>query len=232
MGFYIQDDYWEAVEDLPRKQQDEVMGALVRLFFDGDENPGLKGVSKAVFTALRERVKSARKKSITWNEKRVSNEDETGVLTEFETPVNPGMNPDMKPESTSNLLNKRERERKKDEPNGSSNNPPNPPFSVEEEDAAFGASALAIFNEVTGQSVQCLSPSTWSSLARIRRSGRTLDDVRTVVSYKADEWAGSRKMSHFIRPSTLFGENFEEYLNTANAASEAHGEVSDFAAYD
>ncbi len=33
MGFYIQDDFWEACEELPEKTQDEVFGSLVRLFF-------------------------------------------------------------------------------------------------------------------------------------------------------------------------------------------------------
>lgn len=35
MGFYIQDDMWEAVSELPRKTQDEVIGSLARLFFEG-----------------------------------------------------------------------------------------------------------------------------------------------------------------------------------------------------
>lgn len=55
MGFYVQDDMWEAVRELPRRNQDEVMGALARLFFDGEQSD-LKGVSKSLFIAFRDRV--------------------------------------------------------------------------------------------------------------------------------------------------------------------------------
>lgn len=231
MGFYVQDDYWEAIEELPKKQQDEILGALVRLFFTGDENPGLKSASKAVFVALRERVKAASKKSSTWKSKRGSSEDEpevqTGVSTEDEPPVNPEMNQGSK----SDFLNKRERE--KDKAIALSNNPLNPPTSVEEADAAFGAEALTEFNRITGQSVQSLSPSAWSSLARIRRSGRTIADVTAVVQSKLEEWGGDRKMRQFLKPSTLFGQKFEEYLGVAMSAQDRdERSVSRFAEYD
>ena len=52
MGFYIQDDFWEACEELPEKTQDEVFGSLVRLFFKGDKEPDIKGTSKAMFVAF------------------------------------------------------------------------------------------------------------------------------------------------------------------------------------
>ena len=237
MGFYVQDDYWEAIEELPKKQQDEILGALVRLFFTGDENPGLKSASKAVFVALRERVKAASKKSSTWKSKRGSSEDEprvqtevqTEVSTEDEPPVNPGMNRGSK----SDFLNKRERESKKDKPYGLSKNPPIPPLSVAEDDAEFGAEALAEFNRITGQTVQSLSPSVWSSLARIRQSGRTMADVTAVVQSKLEEWGDDPKMAQYIRPSTLFGQRFEEYLGAATAAQERKGRRANrFAEYD
>ena len=62
MGFYVQDDMWEAVSELPRKQQDEVLGAMCRLFFTGGQTP-LRGASKALFTAFRERVSISSKRS-------------------------------------------------------------------------------------------------------------------------------------------------------------------------
>lgn len=48
MGFYLQDDMWEGASALPRKQRDEVVGALAQLYFDGTEAP-LKGAALAVF---------------------------------------------------------------------------------------------------------------------------------------------------------------------------------------
>lgn len=62
MGFYIQDDMWEAVSELPRKTQDEVIGSLARLFFEGGQTP-LKGVSRSLFVAFRDRVILSTKRS-------------------------------------------------------------------------------------------------------------------------------------------------------------------------
>ena len=62
MGFYIQDDMWEAVSELPRKTQDEVIGSLARLFFEGEQTP-LKGVSRSLFVAFRDRVILSTKRS-------------------------------------------------------------------------------------------------------------------------------------------------------------------------
>lgn len=94
---------------------------------------------------------------------------------------------------------------------------PLPPLSQEDEEAAkFNADALSIFNEETGQDVHDVSPEAWQGLHRIRDSGRTLDDVRAVVRFKAEEWDSDRMRGN-IRPSVLFGTRFEEYLGTARA---------------
>lgn len=82
MGFYIQDDFWEACEELPAKSQDEVFGALVRLFYTGDTNPDIKGVSKAVFIALRDRVLIAKKRSEAGKSSGKQNNEQTEIKTE------------------------------------------------------------------------------------------------------------------------------------------------------
>ena len=52
----------------------------------------------------------------------------------------------------------------------------------------------------------------------IRASRRTVEDVRKVVAAKQEQWADS-DMARFIRPSTLFGAKFEEYLNEGEGAA-------------
>lgn len=42
--------------------------------------------------------------------------------------------------------------------------------------------------------------------------GFTVDDFKTVIDKKVSEWSGT-EMAKYIRPSTLFGNNFESYLN-------------------
>jgi uncharacterized phage protein (TIGR02220 family) len=42
--------------------------------------------------------------------------------------------------------------------------------------------------------------------------GFTLEDFKTVINKKYDEWAGT-EMDKFLRPETLFGTKFQQYLN-------------------
>ena len=43
-------------------------------------------------------------------------------------------------------------------------------------------------------------------------AGYTLDQMRTVIDKKCSEWLGDEKMRGYLRPSTLFGDKFGEYL--------------------
>lgn len=43
--------------------------------------------------------------------------------------------------------------------------------------------------------------------------GYTLSDFKKVIDIKVAEWGKDKKMSQYLRPSTLFGTKFESYLN-------------------
>ena len=101
MGFYVQDDFWEAMEDQPPKVQDEVLGALTRLFFTG-EVAELKGVSKVLFVAFRERVLIARKRSDAGKSKAQSNANQNGNQNSNKTESNTGTNDESKAQSNAN----------------------------------------------------------------------------------------------------------------------------------
>ena len=42
--------------------------------------------------------------------------------------------------------------------------------------------------------------------------GATLEDFKTVIDKKYDEWMGT-EFAKFLRPETLFGSKFHQYLN-------------------
>ena len=53
--------------------------------------------------------------------------------------------------------------------------------------------------------------------------GNTLDDFKTVIDYKANEWMGT-KMEMYLRPKTLFSsENFDNYLSEAKKDLKQNG---------
>lgn len=114
MGFYVQDDFWEALEEMPASVQNEVFGALTRTFFTGDtdaEMKSLKGASKAVYIALRDRVLLARKKSAAGGSKRGSKRDQNADQNVDQTSDQNAIKTEgalLKSESESENKNKRE----------------------------------------------------------------------------------------------------------------------------
>ena len=116
MGFYIQDDMWEAVSALPRRQREEVITALCRLAFDGEEED-LKGPSLALFIAFRDRVLLSMKRSRSGT----NGGKQTPSKTEANAKQTPSKTEANAKQNQSDLLkSEREIESKKELPNGSS----------------------------------------------------------------------------------------------------------------
>ena len=108
-----------------------------------------------------------------------------------------------------------------------SHNPPNPPEADSDDSEAFAAFAvecIAAFNDETGQDYRSSGGKDWLDLRRVWDNGRTVDDVRAVVRSKLREWGRDPKMRKFVRPSTLFGPKFEEYLAECGPIKAAGGE--------
>lgn len=59
--------------------------------------------------------------------------------------------------------------------------------------------------------------------------GFTFNDFKTVIDKKNKEWRNS-EMAEFLRPLTLFGKNFESYLNTPTKT--AHSQNNGLRAYE
>jgi uncharacterized phage protein (TIGR02220 family) len=236
MGFYLQDDMWEGASVLPRKQRDEVVGALAQLYFDGTEAP-LKGAALAVFLTCKERVLIAKSRS------EASSRPKPRANRKRNKTKSKANQNDIKRESKSSLPIK-EGERDREEDTDVSSIPPNPPEGDSREFRALGfvdpddlpsdepgeferfaAECIDAFNAVTGKDYRSSGGKDWLDLRRIYDSGRTVEDVRKVVAAKQEQWADS-EMARFIRPSTLFGAKFEEYLN------EGEGVASDESDWD
>lgn len=48
-------------------------------------------------------------------------------------------------------------------------------------------------------------------------SGYSISDFKKVIDIKTEEWLGDKKMGMYLRPTTLFGAKFGEYLAQANS---------------
>ena len=217
-GFFVQEDYWLAVRGCSRKVQGEVMGALARLYFEGEDSADtLKGTSQSLYYALRERVSLARTKAAARNggEACTCEGDQKG---------------DQKGDQNPSLLAKRERESKT-----TTCNPiqlaTQPTPGQPSERALFIGKALEAFSAITARPARIPSSEIVSNLTRIFDAGYTLDDIELVCKAKQADWGSDPKRQGWIRPQTLFGGKFEAYLAEAKAspAKEASDAAARFA---
>lgn len=67
-------------------------------------------------------------------------------------------------------------------------------------------------NAVTHSNFTYDFPSTLEVLNPLIDSGYGFKDFKKVIDLKWEQWKGTKYKS-FVRPTTLFGKNFENYLN-------------------
>lgn len=68
-------------------------------------------------------------------------------------------------------------------------------------------------NDVAGKNYRSSTRKSKDLIKARWNEGFRLDDFKKVIDVKNAEWKDSPKWSKFIRPNTLFGPNFESYLN-------------------
>jgi len=72
--------------------------------------------------------------------------------------------------------------------------------------------SIEYLNSVTGAEFSPDFPDTVETIRALVDLGYGLDDMRHVIDKKWRQWKGT-KFENYMRPSTLFGRNFESYLN-------------------
>ena len=67
-------------------------------------------------------------------------------------------------------------------------------------------------NQKTGASYKSTTKKTKACIHARLQEGFTVDDFKTVIDKKYEEWKGT-EFEQYLRPETLFGTKFESYLN-------------------
>lgn len=68
-------------------------------------------------------------------------------------------------------------------------------------------------NQKAGTRYEYNSTKTITLLNTLFRKGYTVDDIKKVIDIKCNEWLDQETMRMYLRPRTLFGNKFEDYLN-------------------
>lgn len=90
----------------------------------------------------------------------------------------------------------------------------------------FSAKASEIVSYLNKRLGTHYKPTTKKTQMCIRarfNEGFNVDDFKTVIDFKADQWGSDERMVEYLRPETLFGNKFEGYLQNATRSAESHG---------
>nr|DAX48071.1 MAG TPA: replisome organizer [Caudoviricetes sp.] len=68
-------------------------------------------------------------------------------------------------------------------------------------------------NEKANRQFKSTTKKTQSLIKARFNDGWEVEDFKTVIDKKTQEWLGDSKMENYLRPETLFGTKFESYLN-------------------
>lgn len=77
-------------------------------------------------------------------------------------------------------------------------------------------------NEKAGKRYRASSKKIRSLIDARMNEGFMLEDFRAVIDIKCSHWLRDAKMNEYLRPSTLFGTKFEEYLNSGGRKDGGH----------
>lgn len=71
---------------------------------------------------------------------------------------------------------------------------------------------IKYLNEATSKSFKVTQK--WKDLIKARwNEGQRLDDFKKVIDVKTNQWSNNQEMNKYLRPATLFGNKFDDYLN-------------------
>ena len=73
---------------------------------------------------------------------------------------------------------------------------------------------VSYLNEKVGKNYKSTSKQIRRLIDARLNDGFTLEDFKAVIDIKCGHWLRDAKMNEYLRPSTLFGTKFEEYLNS------------------
>ncbi|ARF70382.1 hypothetical protein B7C51_19285 [Paenibacillus larvae subsp. pulvifaciens] len=103
--------------------------------------------------------------------------------------------------------------RKQRQPNNINKNVKNDKNEQEEKNNNIPFSEIVDYlNQKAGTKYRVNTKATQRHISARWKEGYKLDDFKTVIDKKVQEWKGTQ-MEQYLRPETLFGTKFESYLN-------------------
>ena len=194
-GFVVYGDTKAVVDELSDEQAGRLFRGMLEYFVDGDD-PDFDDVLKLVFIPIRQQMdRNADKYNKMCDRNRENAKKRWDAVgcgrirsDAVDANINTNTNTDTNKDTGTNTE------------------------SPEQSDD-ISLSLVSYLNSKTG--------SSYSDTEQVRElieskldDGYSIEDLKSVIDKKSVEWSCDGKMRSYLRPSTLFGDKFEEYLNS------------------
>lgn len=204
--------YAEIFKSLNAEQTKELLDAIIDYAFY-DSEPEFKNVLiKTTFLGIKNGVDASKKRAGNNNAKKeVEEKEETeeNVVVERKNESFSKKKPVVLEKKTSPLLEKK-KEKKKIEDEEYVYSRVNSTTSVNR--LSVYKEIIEFFNSKTNTNYKYSTKKTQKKINARLDEGYTINDFKTVINKKVDEWKGT-DMEKYLRPETIFGTKFESYLN-------------------
>ena len=203
-GFVVYGDIEESLDELTDEQVAKLFRGMVNYFNTG-KDPKFTGVLKLAFIPIRQQMDrdvdkyekkcQKNKENIQAYWDKVKGEKENTNVYERIPPNTNATNTNTNTKTNANT---------KTETDTSTT-------SSETDVSSLSSFLIEHLNEKTGSTYEATDTIT-ERVASLIESGYSPDQLRTVIDKKCSEWLNDDKMRTYLRPSTLFGDKFSEYL--------------------
>lgn len=208
-GFVVYGDIEESLNELTDEQVAKLFRGMVSYFNTGKE-PKFSGLMKMAFIPIRQQMDrdtdkyekkcEKNRESIQryWDKVKADTNEYERIRTN--TNVYERIPPNTNVANTNTNTNTN-----KDKDTNTNT------MSAETDASSLSGFLIGYLNDKTGSGYE-VDGATIGRVQTLIDSGYTPDQMRTVIDKKVDEWYGDSKMRTYLRPSTLFGDKFGEYL--------------------
>ena len=199
-GFIVYGDVKDVVDELDNEQAGELFRGMIDYFVNGTE-PNFSDVLKFVFIPIKQQMDRDAGKYIQRCNKNRENVKKRYERIRSNTNVYDGIRSYTNATNTNTNTNTN-----KDKDTDTDTK------SHESDTDDIPLSLISYLNQKTGSSYKVDADIT-GRIISLFGQGYSVEDMRTVIDRKCAEWCDDEKMRSYLRPSTLFGDKFAEYLN-------------------
>lgn len=199
-GFVVYGDIEESLDELTDEQVAKLFRGMVKYFKTG-KNPKFTGVLKFVFIPIKQQMDRDAEKYDRRCEKNRENVKKRYERIQSNTNVYDG----IRTYTNATNTNTNKDTNTKTDTDTDTNTESVPDAGL------LSYDLIQYLNEKTGSDYKA-DKANAVRVQSLLDSGYTPLQLRTVIDKKVDEWYGDSKMRSYLRPSTLFGDKFGEYL--------------------